>query len=230
MSSFSRFDLLDSLQETLDEKGLVTPTEIQARTIPALLEGRTVVGVAETGSGKTLAYALPILHLLKSLEHDDRAITIEAQPRACVVVPTRELGEQVSKVFKSFAHTTRLRVRTILGGTAFDVARKNIQGTFEVLVATPGRLLKLYDMGLLNLRDIRILVLDEADQMLDQGFLPDAERIVKACPRSTQRALFSATVPPRSKLSSTSSSRTPKSSEAKEAIGWYRASRRSTRP
>jgi superfamily II DNA/RNA helicase len=197
MSSFSDFSLLDTLQTTLSEKGLETPTEIQLRAIPALLKGRSLVGVAETGSGKTLAYALPILHLLKSLEIQGQAITVESQPRACVVVPTRELGEQVSKVFKPFTHTTRLRVRTVLGGTTFEVARKNVQGCFEILVATPGRFLKLLEMERLNLRDIRVLVLDEADQMLDQGFLPDVEKIMKACPRACQRALFSATVSPK---------------------------------
>jgi ATP-dependent RNA helicase RhlE len=197
MSSFSDFDLLDTLQTTLAEKGLVSPTEIQAQTIPALLKGRSVVGVAETGSGKTLAYALPIMHILKSLENIGRSITIDGQPRACVIVPTRELGEQVSKVFKPFTHTTRLRVRTVLGGTAFDVARKNVQGPFEILVATPGRLLKLIEMRLVNLQDVRVLVLDEVDQMLDQGFLPDAEKITQACPSESQRALFSATVSPK---------------------------------
>jgi superfamily II DNA/RNA helicase len=197
MSSFTDFDLLDTLQATLAEKNLITPTEIQVRTIPLLRKGRSVVGVSETGSGKTLAYALPIMHLLKSLENNDRSISVEAQPRACVVVPTRELGEQVSKVFKPFTHTTRLRVRTLLGGTAFDVARRNVTGCFEVLVATPGRLLKLMEMNLLKLGDVRVLVFDEADQMLDQGFLPDAEKIVRACPQSCQRALFSATVSPK---------------------------------
>jgi superfamily II DNA/RNA helicase len=197
MSSFTDFDLLDTLQATLAEKNLVTPTEIQLHTIPLLRKGRSVVGVSETGSGKTLAYALPIMHLLKSLENNDRSISVEAQPRACVIVPTRELGEQVSKVFKPFTHTTRLRVRTLLGGTAFDVARRNVTGCFEILVATPGRLLKLMEMDLLRLGDVRVLVFDEADQMLDQGFLPDAEKIVKACPQSCQRALFSATVSPK---------------------------------
>lgn len=201
MISFSEFGLLDTLQETLTEKGLTKPTEIQARAIPALLKWHSVVGVAETGSGKTLAYALPILHLLKSLENNDRAITEESQPRACIVVPTRELGEQVSKVIKPFTHDTRLRVRTVLGGTAFDVARRNIQGCFEVLVATPGRLVKLLEMEVLNLSDVRVLVLDEADQMLDQGFLPDAEKIVRACPRSCQRALSRRRCRPRSKAS-----------------------------
>ncbi len=194
MSAFSSFDLLPTLQATLAEKEFKIPTEIQQRAIPALLGGRSVVGVSQTGSGKTLAYALPVLHLLKTLENEKDPVRVDGQPRACVVVPTRELGEQVSKVFKPFTHTTRLRVRTVLGGTTFEIARRNVKGPFEVLVATPGRLVKLLEMGLVNLGDVRVLVFDEADQMLDQGFLPDANKIVKACPSKRQLALFSATV------------------------------------
>lgn len=196
MSLFTDLDLLPSLQATLAEKNLVTPTEIQDRAIPALLEERSVVGVSETGSGKTLAYVLPILHMLKSMENRGLRINLEGMPRACVVVPTRELGEQVTRVFKPFTHTTRLRVRSILGGTTLEIAKRNIQGPFEILVATPGRLVKLLDRGLINLSDVRTLVFDEADQMLDQGFLPDANRIVSACPPVRQLALFSATVSP----------------------------------
>ena len=196
MHSFTDLDLLASLQATLAEQGLVTLTEIQRRALPALLGGRSVVGVAETGSGKTLAYALPILQALKSLENNGSRVEHPRQPRAVVIVPTRDLGEQVSKVFKPFTHTTRLRVRTVLGGTAIEVAKKNISGAFEVLVATPGRLIKLLNRGLINFGDVRLLVFDEADQMLDQGFLPDASRIVAACPPARQLALFSATVSP----------------------------------
>jgi len=194
MSSFSNFSLLPSLLTTLKEQGLVKPTEIQVRAIPALLAGRSVVGVAETGGGKTLAYALPILHMLKSLESQGAAVSVEAQPRAAIIVPTRELGEQVSKVFKVFTHATRLRVRTVLGGTTMEVARRNIAGPFEVLVATPGRLVQLLDRRLVKLDDVRTLVFDEADQMLDQGFLKDAERVVAECPHDRQMSLFSATV------------------------------------
>ena len=196
MSRFTDFDLLPTLQATLLEKDLVTPTEIQERALPVLLGGRSVVGVAETGSGKTLAYALPLLDLLKRLESNGDAVTVDGQPRAAVIVPTRELGEQVSKVFKPFTHTTRLRVRTVLGGTTLDIAKRNIAGRFDVLVATPGRLVQLLDRGLVKLLDVRMLVFDEADQMLDQGFLPAAERIVGACPPVHQMALFSATVSP----------------------------------
>ena len=195
MNSFADFALLPTRQETLVEKELTSPTEIQVRTVPALLAGRYVVGVAETGSGKTLAYVLPILHRLKTLELQGNPVTVYGEPRAIVVVPTRELGEQVAKAFKPFTHTTRLRVRALLGGTTMEQAKRGLQGPFEVLVATPGRLIKMMDAGLVTLGDVRTLVLDEADQMLDHGFLPDVRRLVKACPTDRQLAMFSATVP-----------------------------------
>lgn len=195
MNSFDNFTLLPSLQETLRKKGLVKPTEIQNLILPELLDGRSVIGVAETGSGKTLSYVLPLLHSLKTLENEGKPVNIDMQPRAIVIVPTRELGEQVAKVFKSLTHTTRLRVRSALGGTTMEVAKKNIGGSFEVLVATPGRILKLLERGL-TLVDVRTIVFDEADQMLDPSFLPTANRIVKACPPSPQMGLFSATISP----------------------------------
>jgi superfamily II DNA/RNA helicase len=196
MGSFSDFDLLPSLQATLAEQGLGVPTEIQLRAIPALLQGRSVIGLSETGSGKTLSFVLPILHRLKSLENEGNRIAEESRPRAVVIVPARELGEQVTRVFKPFTHTTRLRVRSVLGGTKFEVAKRNVQGAFEVLVATPGRLIQLMDRELVGLEDVRLLVFDEADRMLDQGFLPDAQRIADECPPQRQMALFSATVSP----------------------------------
>ena len=194
MKLFTELNLLPTLQATLDEKGFTTPTEIQSRALPSLLKGRSLVGVAETGSGKTLTYALPILHLLKILEDEGNRITVESQPRAVVIVPTRELGEQVSRVFKDFTHTTRLRVRTVLGGTTPEVAKRSLQGSFEVLVATPGRLVKLLDRRLVNFSDVRVLVFDEADQMLDPTFIKDAGRITTACPVKLRMVLFSATI------------------------------------
>jgi superfamily II DNA/RNA helicase len=195
MNSFADLALLPTLQGTLVEKKLTMPTEIQSQAVPALLAGRSVVGVAETGSGKTLAYALPILHRLKTLELQGNPVTVYGEPRAIVVVPTRELGEQVAKAFKPFTHETRLRVRALLGGTTTEQAKRSLQGPFEVLVATPGRLIKMMEEGLVTLGDVRTLVLDEADLMLDHGFLPDVRRIVKVCPAERQLALFSATVP-----------------------------------
>jgi ATP-dependent RNA helicase RhlE len=196
MNGFADFQLLPSLEATLTAEGLTAPTEIQRRAIPALLSGKSVIGLSETGSGKTLAFALPLLHLLKVMENEGRAITEESRPRALVLVPTRELGEQVTRVFKPFTHTTRLRVRSVLGGIKFDAAKRAVQGRFEILVATPGRLLQLMERELVLLDDVRLLIFDEADKMLDKGFLPDANRIAGACPPQRQMGLFSATVSP----------------------------------
>jgi ATP-dependent RNA helicase RhlE len=196
VNSFAKFNLLKTLEASLKEQNLITPTEIQNLALPGFLAGRSVVGVSETGSGKTLTYVLPILQMLKTLEIEGDAITADARPRAIVMTPTRELGEQVSRVFKPFGHTTRLRVRTVLGGSALEVAKRNVKGPFEIMVATPGRLTQLMDIKLIDLSDVRTLVLDEADQMLDQGFLNDAHRIVEECPAGLQLALFSATVSP----------------------------------
>jgi ATP-dependent RNA helicase RhlE len=197
MNTFSSLGLLPSLEKTIEEKGWVTPTEIQARALPALLEGRSIVGVAETGSGKTLAYALPLLHRIKSIENEDGPVKANGEPRAAVIVPTRELGDQVTRVLKPFTHSTRLRVRAALGGTDMDVVKRNVGGAFDVLVATPGQLIKLLDRKLVNLSQVQILVFDEADQMLDAGFLPSATRIASESSPGRQMALFSATIPPR---------------------------------
>ncbi|MEQ1506772.1 MAG: DEAD/DEAH box helicase [Myxococcota bacterium] len=196
MSSFADFPLLPSLQATLADQGLTVPTEIQARAIPELLEGRSIVGIAETGSGKTLSYALPVLHRLKTLEEEGSPVEDAGRPRAAILVPTRELGEQVSRVLKTFTHTTRLRVRAVLGGATMEVARRNVAGPFEILVATPGRLLQLMDLSIVGLEDVRTLVVDEVDQLLDLGFLTDVSRVVRAAPDDRQIAMFSATVAP----------------------------------
>jgi superfamily II DNA/RNA helicase len=189
MNNFANFGLLDSLIKTLSDKRINKPTEIQNNTIPLLMSGQAIVGVSETGSGKTLAYALPLLHLIKSLELNGEAVTAEASPRAVIMVPTRELGEQVSKVLKTLTHDTRLRVRPALGGMAMEQARRNVSGMFEVLLATPGRLSQLMDRDEINLTDVRMLVFDEADQMMDQGFLSDSNKVYYACPKNVQLAL-----------------------------------------
>ncbi|MCB1062039.1 MAG: DEAD/DEAH box helicase [Verrucomicrobiae bacterium] len=193
MSSFSRFDLIPTLQSTLEKQGFVTPTEIQERALPSLLKGTSVVGVAETGSGKTLAYALPVLQKMKQLEEAGDPVSEAGQPRVVILVPSSDLGEQVAKALKVFTHETRLRVRSALGGVSLGVARRNVGSPFEVLLATPGRLEQLMQQRLVNLSDLRFLVLDEADQILDAGFLPSVKRILKASPRDRQLALFTAT-------------------------------------
>jgi superfamily II DNA/RNA helicase len=191
---FTDFPLLSSLQGTLHQNSLTLPTEIQQMAIPALLERRSLVGIAETGSGKTLAYVLPILHILKTMENTENRVTDESSPRALVLVPSRELGEQVSKVFKLFTHETRMRVRSVLGGTSIQVAKENVKGCVEILVATPGRLEQLIGRRQLSLKDLQILVIDEADVMVDAGFIGVAKKLLGACPEVLQLALFSATV------------------------------------
>ena len=192
MSSFST--LLPSLVASLKSQGIRVPTEVQASTLGPQLAGRSVIAVAETGSGKTLAYVLPLLHRLKTLENDGDAVREGGRPRGLILVPGRELGEQVSRVLKGLTHLTRLRVRVALGGSPLRVARRNVAGAHEVLVATPGRLVQLLDAGELRLSDLRTLVLDEADQMLDPGFQPVARRIVDTAPSQLQVAMFSATL------------------------------------
>ncbi|MEQ1564298.1 MAG: DEAD/DEAH box helicase [Myxococcota bacterium] len=194
-TSFVDFALRPSLFDALATQGIAVPTEIQSLAIPELLADRSIVAVAETGSGKTLSYVLPILHVLKAAEEGGSSVAEGRKPRAVVVVPNRDLGEQVAKVFKGLTHTTRLRVRPVLGGAGLAVARRNIAAPFEVLVATPGRLVQLLDAGEILLDDVRFLVFDEADQMLDPTFLPQSVRVVQASAPNHQLALFSATLP-----------------------------------
>lgn len=194
MNTFPEFGLLPSLAKTLKSQKIYTPTEIQKFAIPMLMSGQSVVGVSETGSGKTLTYALPILHLVKTLENEGNPVTEPASPRAIVLVPSRDLGEQVSKVFKNYTHDTRVRVRPVLGGTTFEQSRRSIAAPFEILLATPGRLAQLVEKRLLNFSDVRLIVFDEADQMLDDGFINESKMIVSSCADDVQLALFSATV------------------------------------
>ena len=158
-----------------------------------MMSGQSVVGISETGSGKTLAYGLPLLHKLKTMEQEGDHVTEAAMPRAIVMVPTRDLGEQIAKVFKTLTHDTRLRVRPALGGMPLEQARRNISNPFEILLATPGRLVQLLKAKQIDLSEVAMLIFDEADQMMDEGFLPDSELIAEACPDDLQLALFSAT-------------------------------------
>ncbi len=195
MPTCADLSLLPSLVASLAEQDITVPTPVQQQAIPALLEGKPLVAIAETGSGKTLSYVLPLLHRLKSMEFDGDTVGAESRPRGLILVPGRELGEQVRRVCKSLTHGTRLRVRSALGGTKKQIARQNVQGVFEVLVATPGRLEQLVDNQELYLDDVRTVVFDEADQMLDPGFLPSARRILTRCRTQVQLVMVSATMP-----------------------------------
>ena len=167
--------------------GYVEPTPIQLRTIPLILAGQDVIGSAQTGTGKTAAFALPIL---SQLGQPGRA------PRVLVLEPTRELAAQVETAIRDLARFTPLRVAVVYGGVGYGRQNDALRQGIDIIVATPGRLLDHLRQGNAKLDQIKFLVLDEADRMLDMGFLPDVRRIVEKCPRDRHSSLFSATIPP----------------------------------
>src|SRR6266850_297025 len=184
---FTKFGLTPPILEGVKAMGYVDPTPIQVRAIPLVMAGKDVIGSAQTGTGKTAAFALPIL---SKLDHH------EPQPRVLVLEPTRELAAQVETAFRDFARFTDLRVAVVFGGVGYGRQREVLSSGVDVLVATPGRLLDLMQQGTCRLDSIQFVVLDEADRMLDMGFLPDVRRIVQKCPRERHTSLFSATIPP----------------------------------
>jgi ATP-dependent RNA helicase RhlE len=183
---FSKLGLSAAILDGVKAMGYVEPTPIQLRAIPLILAGRDVIGSAQTGTGKTAAFALPILTQLG--RH-------EAQPRMLVLEPTRELAAQVETAIRDFARFTDLRVAVVFGGVGYGLQREALRKGVDVLVATPGRLLDLVQQGACRLDRIKFLILDEADRMLDMGFLPDVRRIVQRCPGERLTSLFSATIP-----------------------------------
>src|SRR5215472_984744 len=185
--AFSQLGLSHAMLEGVKAMGYVEPTPIQLRTIPLIVDGRDVIGSAQTGTGKTAAFALPIL---SQLGHH------RPQPRVLILEPTRELAAQVETAFRDFARFTNLRVAVVFGGVGYGSQREALSRGLDVLVATPGRLLDLMQQGSCRLDHVQFLVLDEADRMLDMGFLPDVRRIVQKSPRDRHTSLFSATVPP----------------------------------
>ncbi len=186
VTSFTQFDLPPALQRALEVQHLVKPTPIQAAAIPVLLTGRDVIGQARTGSGKTLAFALP---LVARAEPKVNAI------QALVLVPTRELAIQVGAVLAPLAAAQRLRQTLLYGGRSLGPEQRALKSA-QIVVGTPGRTLDHLRQGNLSLDRLRMVVLDEADEMLDRGFAPDVERILAYAPEARQSLLFSATLPP----------------------------------
>ena len=185
--TFAELGLDARLCAAVDRLGFTTATPIQVRAIPALLSGRDVVGRARTGSGKTAAFGLPLLERL-----DPKA----PSPQALILAPTRELALQVSEALRGFAENLRVRITTVYGGAPFGPQFRELKEGADVVVGTPGRILDHLDRGTLVLDGLRLLVLDEADEMLRMGFIDDVERILAATPTTRQVALFSATMPP----------------------------------
>ena len=185
-SQFEKLGLNPQLVQAVEKLGFETPTPIQMSAIPALLNGRNVVGQAQTGTGKTAAYALP---MLQGIEAGKKVV------QALVLTPTRELAIQVAEAISSMASTSSLRAMAVYGGQAYYIQVRQIQQGVDVVVGTPGRLLDLIRQKLLDLSQVRYLVLDEADEMLEMGFIDDVETILAQVPAERQIALFSATLP-----------------------------------
>lgn len=184
---FAVFNLHPLVAAGVKEAGYITPTPIQTQAMPLVLKGRDVMGLAQTGTGKTAAFALPILH---SLMQGGRG-----HVRALVVAPTRELAEQIHEAISDLGQQTRLRSITVYGGVGVNPQVEKLKRGVEIVVACPGRLLDHIGQGTIDLSRVEVLVLDEADQMFDMGFLPDIRRILQHLPRQRQTLLFSATMP-----------------------------------
>ena len=191
LTNFHDFGLSEPITRALADEQYATPTPIQTETIPLVLGRRDVVGIAQTGTGKTAAFALPILHRLA-------AIPRSPVPKACgvlVLSPTRELSAQIAESFRTYGRHLRVRVALAIGGVSIGPQARALAGGVDVLVATPGRLLDLAQSGAVRLDRAEVLVLDEADRMLDMGFIRDIRRIIAKLPKQRQNLLFSATMP-----------------------------------
>ncbi|MEM6464787.1 MAG: DEAD/DEAH box helicase, partial [Pseudomonadota bacterium] len=190
MTKFSDLALSPKILKAVEAAGYETPTPIQAGAIPASLEGRDVLGIAQTGTGKTASFTLPMIHLLA------RGRARARMPRSLVLCPTRELAAQVAENFDTYAQNVKLTKALLIGGVSFKEQDALIDRGVDVLIATPGRLLDHFDRGKLLLTGIEIMVVDEADRMLDMGFIPDIEKIFSLTPFTRQTLFFSATMAP----------------------------------
>jgi superfamily II DNA/RNA helicase len=196
--SFAELGVLPATVEALEAVGITHPFPIQALTLPVALHGHDIIGQAKTGTGKTLGFGIPVLQRVVATDEsgeDSPVPVVRDKPQALVVVPTRELCVQVTEDLKKAAARRQIRILSIYGGRAYEPQVEALKQGIEVVVGTPGRLIDLAQQGLLDLGHVRSLVLDEADEMLDLGFLPDVEKIVRLIPAGRQTMLFSATMP-----------------------------------
>src|SRR5258706_2430374 len=188
--AFSALGLSPEVARAVAEAGYTVPTPIQASAIPEVLKGRDVLGCAKTGTGKTASFTLPMIDILASGRSRAR------MPRSLILEPTRELATQVSENFEKYGKYHKLSMALLIGGVSYVDQEKLLDRGVDVLIATPGRLLDHFERGRILLNDVKILVIDEADRMLDMGFIPDVERIVVLLPARRQTLFFSATMPP----------------------------------
>lgn len=191
--SFESLKLIEPICKALATKGYETPTPIQTKAIPVILEGRDLLGCAQTGTGKTAAFALPIIQLLTNNPVENAS---RKPIRSLILTPTRELAIQIGENFESFAINTDIRHAVVFGGVPQRAQVDTIRRGVDVLIATPGRLLDLINQRIFTLRDLEIFVLDEADRMLDLGFVNDVKKVIRMIPEQRQTLFFSATMPP----------------------------------
>ena len=190
MTKFTDLNLNPKILKAIEEAGYETPTPIQAGAIPAAIEGKDVLGIAQTGTGKTASFTLPMIHMLA------RGRARARMPRSLVLCPTRELAAQVAENFDTYTKHLKLTKALLIGGVSFKEQDMLIDKGVDVLIATPGRLLDHFERGKLLLTGVQIMVVDEADRMLDMGFIPDIERIFGLTPFTRQTLFFSATMAP----------------------------------
>ncbi len=187
--TFAELGLREEIQRAIAEVGYVHPTPIQARAIPVVLEGRDIVGIAQTGTGKTAGFTLPMLHKLAAGRARAR------MPRSLILSPTRELASQIADSFETYGKHLNLTMALLIGGVGMGDQEKLLEKGVDVLIATPGRLLDWFDRGRILMTSVEMFVIDEADRMLDMGFIPDVERIFQLLLKRGQTLLFSATMP-----------------------------------
>ncbi|MBI3549802.1 MAG: DEAD/DEAH box helicase [Elusimicrobia bacterium] len=189
---FSQFPLLPELHQAVRAMGFTAPTPIQTKAIPPAMEGKDVLGSAQTGSGKTVAFVLPLLDRLLR----DKRLAGPPIVRAMILVPTRELAAQVETAVRDLVRFSPIKCVLVIGGASFHNQTQELKRGAEIVVATPGRLLDHVRSRTMSLKNVQVAVLDEADRMLDMGFMPDIRRIMQMLPRERQTLMFSATVPP----------------------------------
>jgi ATP-dependent RNA helicase RhlE len=189
---FESLNIIEPILKSLKEEGYTIPTPIQVQAIPIVLQGTDLIGCAQTGTGKTAAFAVPILQLLSKNKSFDRKKKI----RSLIVTPTRELAIQIEESFKAYGRYTGLSCTVVFGGVNQNPQTNALRNGVDILIATPGRLLDLMQQGFISLRDVEIFVLDEADRMLDMGFIHDVRKLLAVLPQKRQSLFFSATMPP----------------------------------
>lgn len=187
---FEQYRISEEIKRSLEEQGFKRPTDIQYKAIPSILKGDDVLAIAQTGTGKTAAFAIPILHLLQQ----QRRSRTKGEVKCLVMVPTRELAIQIAEVFKKLGKYTKVDIMGLFGGVEQEAQIKKLDKGVDVLIATPGRMFDLISQGHLDLSHVRTLILDEADHMLDLGFIRDIRDVIKHLPRQHQTLFFSATI------------------------------------